>query len=355
MAARRSSFSPGRMLGSVFLLVAVSAVLYFRLKDQLTSGDPAPPMQPGEYLFCFWNVENLFDDRDDNRNSVDEEYDNWLARNPKDLQLKLDHLSDALLRMNNGQGPDMLAICEVESVRAAELLRDALNKKLPQGAVPYGDVRMKEVGVGRHIAPAVISRLATDASATKLHGKGQRILETRITVGERSLTIIASHWTSQLSDKTGDSRDRYADLVYEEFRKSFRADPNVDFLICGDFNTDPANESVTQNLHAIASRGSVAGSKEPFLLNVFAGKDSQQFGTHTYNKKPLIYDHICISPGLLDEQGWSCDPDSARTFTDGLMRPSATYRQPWRFGNEKDSGGRGYSDHFPVTVKLRVR
>ena len=39
-----------------------------------------------------------------------------------------------------------------------------------------------------------------------------------------------------------------------------------------------------------------------------------------------------------------------------LVRPGSTNHAPWRFGNEKDTGsGRGYSDHFPVTVRLKVR
>jgi hypothetical protein len=61
-----------------------------------------------------------------------------------------------------------------------------------------------------------------------------------------------------------------------------------------------------------------------------------------------------VSPGLLDAAGWSCEPDSVQTVTDGLIRPGATKRQPWRFGNRKDDAHRGTSDHFPVTVRLKV-
>ena len=84
-----------------------------------------------------------------------------------------------------------------------------------------------------------------------------------------------------------------------------------------------------------------------------AGKDPKDYGTH-WHIKPLIYDHICISPGLLDNEGWSCDPASIHTVTEGLIAPGAKHRQPWRFGNQKDTHTRGYSDHFPVTVRLTV-
>ena len=58
------------------------------------------------YLFCFWNVENLFDDHDDGRTqSGDREFDSWFAHDPSALKLKLSHLAEALLHMNGGQLP----------------------------------------------------------------------------------------------------------------------------------------------------------------------------------------------------------------------------------------------------------
>src|SRR5687767_15075049 len=69
------------------LLVVVVFLWWSRDRPQTptpTSGQPpvvvTEPGQPGEYLFCFWNVENLFDDRDDRRRSQDEPYDNWFAQ-----------------------------------------------------------------------------------------------------------------------------------------------------------------------------------------------------------------------------------------------------------------------------------
>src|SRR5579885_2536824 len=86
--------------------------------------------RPGHYLFCFWNAENLFDDHVDGRTGPDREYDLWFANDRRALELKLTHLSQALLSLNGGRGPDIIAVAEVETVRAAELLRDALNRRL---------------------------------------------------------------------------------------------------------------------------------------------------------------------------------------------------------------------------------
>jgi endonuclease/exonuclease/phosphatase family metal-dependent hydrolase len=328
---------------------------WFRFRqDYSTSPQPAATTaQPGEYLFCFWNTENFFDDQQDKRNHVDEEYDNWFARHPDDFRLKVTHLADILLQMNDGKGPDILAIVEVETIRAAEALRAELNGRLPAGAAPYGEVQMKEVSGGRHIAPALLGRVPA-AGSPQLHGKGLRILEAHVTAANHDLEIVATHWTSQLTDKTGHGREHYAKEIYGEYTRRFRSDPGVDLLVCGDFNTEPSDEAVVQHLHAGADIDAVRIAHEPLLLDLFAGKNPANFGTHYYNK-PLIYDQICVSSGLLDEKGWTCLTDTAQTWTQGMIRPGSTRRQPWRFGNERDSGGRGYSDHFPVTVKLKVQ
>src|SRR5262245_49701739 len=154
-----------------------------------------------DYLFCFWNVENLFDDQDDHRTGPgDKEYDNLYANHPELLQLKLAKLSEALLKMNDGIGPDILAFVEVESVRAAELLRHALNAKLKDASLHYQAPLMKEVNVGRHIAPAILTRLPVVRDRTRNHGNRYRIIEGRIVVDGHELIVMASHWTSRLKD-----------------------------------------------------------------------------------------------------------------------------------------------------------
>jgi hypothetical protein len=84
-----------------------------------------------------------------------------------------------------------------------------------------------------------------------------------------------------------------------------------------------------------------------------AGKDPQEYGTHYY-RKWYIFDHLVVSPGMLDDAGWRCEVDSAHTVNT-LHRPGDRLKRPWRFGTESDKATRGYSDHFPVTVRLKVQ
>jgi hypothetical protein len=205
---------PARALPVAVALLILALILWWfqRGPEHSPAERPLPPPpaagsdQPGEYLFCFWNVENLFDDREDRRPPKDRPYDEWFAHDAAARTLKLRHLSEALLRLNGGRGPDILACAEVESVRAAELLRDALNAGLADPDLHYRTVLMKDLNAGRHIATAIITRLPVRAADTRLLGSKLRILEGCINVNGHDLTIIASHWTSQLTDEEGEKR-----------------------------------------------------------------------------------------------------------------------------------------------------
>lgn len=360
----------------VLLVIGLGVYLLTQMKPAVEpSPTPDPNRTPApatvtsgenEFLFCFWNVENLFDDKDDKRREVDEEFDNPFAHNDKLRQLKYEHIASALVGMNGGKGPDVIACAEVESVRAAELLKDALNARLKEtkqdDKYQYTSVLMLNLDAGRHIAPCVISRVNVDVRNVKLIKKPLRILETHLYVNQKDLTLIVAHWTSQLWQKDGSDgdsgREKYANAIYERFRELNEKNTATDFLVCGDFNDTPDAEPVVKNLGAIGDIAKVKPTKdEPFLLDLMSGKDPTKFGTLWYSGKPLIYDHICVSPGMLDDKGWSADPKSVATYTEGLIRKGSTRREPWRFGDpgkEVKDADRGYSDHFPVTVKLRV-
>ncbi|QDU20350.1 endonuclease/exonuclease/phosphatase family protein [Urbifossiella limnaea] len=355
----------GKVVVVVLALVvgAVALVVYSR-RGGPSAEPPSTPaaVAPGAVAFMFWNVENLFDDRDDRRNSIDEPYDNWFAEDAAARRLKFDRLAEIILKQNGGNGPDVLACVEVESVRAAELLRDALNEKLPAGAAKYEHVAMKELAAnaGRFMAPCVISKLPLER--TKLLGTHNlRVLETHVVANGADLTLIASHWTSQLSDDgthKGSGRNKYASVIRERYERDLTTKPDVDFLVCGDFNDDPESDAVANVLGVTADRAAVAAAaRQAKLFGLLSGKPLDRFSTIYYDRdrKASIFDQVAVSPGLLDAVGWGCDPDSVAVPTAGMSRAGTVARRPWRFGDKNDKAvQRGYADHFPVTVTLKL-
>jgi len=338
--------------GVIFLIVQ-----WFRSHPHGEPSSSPSSVGPKTVIFCDWHGENLFDDQDDKRRHPDEEYDEWFVNDPAARTRKYERLSEALMPLNAGNGPDIIVGNEIESPRAAELLKDTLNEHLPNGAARYEHVAMKELDAGRHIAPCVISRYPL--AGAKLLGRRQRILEVHVMVNDHDLWLVAAHWTSQLSDKgTDETRGRfaYADTIHTEYADAIRANPAVDFLVCGDFNDTPDAPSVTEHLHMIGDAKAVtADAKPPVLYGLLSAKPPREYGTHYYGGKPLIYDHIAISPGLFDDSGWGYVVDSVNVPTAGLVRQGSTTRRPWRYGSRNDDAvGRGFSDHFPVVATLKV-
>jgi endonuclease/exonuclease/phosphatase family metal-dependent hydrolase len=310
-----------------------------------------------DYLFCFWNTENFFDDTlDGEKREPDRACDEWFSSDKEALALKLKNLTTVLAGMNDGRGPDILALAEVENERAAELLMESLNKAV-KDAPPYKHVAFRDPKGGRHIATAVLTRLPLVGNRTRLLGKRQRILETHIEVNGHDLVVLATHWTSRVSDKQGEGREHYAQQIYGRFKAMYRSNPKVDFLVCGDFNDNPDDKSVTEYLHATSDLAKVqAGGDEPLLYNLFGEwwqkNKGGKVGSHFYRGHAYVFDQIAVSPALLDKEGWTCEVDTARIYNRHDFVDKKGH--PIRFGNPRDKGERGASDHFPVTVRLQV-
>src|SRR5262249_6358869 len=196
-----------RRFAWLILIVLVAAAILFLVDRFKPRPSPSTTAGPGDYLFCFWNVENFFDDNEDKyQREPDKDFDVWFARHGDMLDLKLKHLSETLIELNGGRGPDILAIAECKSERAAELLRDALNERLEDKSQHYRYVLYKDPHGGRHIATAIITRLPAISDRTRLLGNRQRILRGHIEVDGKELIVIASHWTSRVTEKEGEER-----------------------------------------------------------------------------------------------------------------------------------------------------
>jgi endonuclease/exonuclease/phosphatase family metal-dependent hydrolase len=323
----------------------------------VTIATPAQTPKSRSFLFCFWNVENLFDDKPNPKlEKVDREFDTWYAKDPQALTMKLERIADVLLskEINGGKGPDILALAEVESLRAVELVRDALHKRLKDKSLHYKTVVFKDPQGGRSIATALLSRVPVTGTP-KLLGRAQRILVVKLMEGKHELTVVASHWSSRVSDKTGRGRSSYAQLIHNDFKTAFRKDVAVDYLVCGDFNDTPSDDSVRRDLGAIGDLKkvlSVTRDDPPLFFNPLASFEKNNKGTHYFAGRAYVFDHICLSPGLLDGEGWAYVNNSA-TIIEKL-----TFRgRPDRFGGPDDKRpwrNRGASDHYPVTIQLRV-
>jgi endonuclease/exonuclease/phosphatase family metal-dependent hydrolase len=312
--------------------------------------ESAPAASEEGYLFCTWNVENLFDDRDDPQNRDPDE--DWFALHPKAVHEKVELLARALLMQNDGRGPDILALVEVENRRAVELLREALNSALPSPWQYTGLIHRDNVS-GRRIEPAILTRLAIRDDLTRTFGT-RRILEGQLEAEGVPLTVLVSHWTSRLRDGNEEKREAYADVLYEAVLERLQRDPSADILLAGDFNDEPHDSSLIEHLNTTNNPAEVReGDARPRLLDLTARLDPTTSGTYYYNGRWEILDHVIASPGLLDPAGWFVRIGSVRVVNDRSLSFGRD-RRPRRFGGPSNPNPRGPSDHFAVTVRLRL-
>ena len=147
----------------------------------------APESAAGDYLFCFWNTENFFDNKVNGwNNEPDKVFDRWFADNPAVFAQKVKNLTEVLAALNDGKGPDILALAEVEAdSTATEALKDSLNKAIKPDTPPYRHILKKNPHGGRNIVTAILTRLPVVADRTQLLGKRHRILEGHITVDDQ--------------------------------------------------------------------------------------------------------------------------------------------------------------------------
>ena len=114
---------------------------------------------------------------------------------------KVDHLATVLLKDNNGRGPDIIGLAEVETQsRSVEALRDRLNQGLPANVRKYQYIQSRDPEGGRAIMTAVLSRIPLNGVRTVLWGKRLRILKTEVEnpiPGKKTpLILVVSHWTN---------------------------------------------------------------------------------------------------------------------------------------------------------------
>jgi endonuclease/exonuclease/phosphatase family metal-dependent hydrolase len=347
-----------RMAFVITLTLMIGASGCPKTNDSASSSSAAAKTKRGgKAHFCNWNVENLFDDQDDPNNSDDIE--NWYANNPEMFRQKIDKIVEGLLRMNDGIGPDIACLCEVETMRCFEVLMDAINAKLAAKGFShkkYESILFKGDITGRRFSPGILTRLPVIADRTRKPGNryNGRILEGHIEVNGHELTILTGHWTSRVTDKEhdGDRRMSYANDTYGRVRAILEQDPDADILVSGDFNDEFEDKSLQEGLRVSKSFDTVFESfKEPRLLALFHEPGTDPPGTIYGRGRWSTFDHICGTRGLLDKKGWSLDLRSARVFAPKEFREPKT-GAPFKFDDEKHTGPRGFSDHFPVVATL---
>lgn len=378
----------------VFLLITSFFFISCASSDKGGGAGTGKELPANELELMVWNVENLFDtshDKDKNdwaylplgtpgKAEACEKVTYWRYRkecfetdwNEERLAIKLDQIHEVIWR-DRFRMPNFLALVEVENKNVVQKLAKRLGYKkfvMSEGPDYRGiDLALLYRGEGikvisTHQIPVVSKVLAKKKRTTR----DQFEVQLQLKNGEL-LTIIINHWPSLGNDT--ETRIAAATAVRERIKYLQKKHPKMHFVVTGDFNTidsntpHPFNDALKKGLE-LEDMHDIYKADRSISWDE---KNKQPPGTYFYDKEMVWnrLDRIFVSKNLLDSNGLEADVKSYHIYAPEFMTKPFRYRKagtylygsvirgtPRRYYHNANShGGAGYSDHFPIVMRLK--
>lgn len=351
----------------------------------------------GEINLTWWNLQNFFD-TDDDPISKDFQYTAAHGWTEAVFAAKRDNLAGALMATHAGEGPDLLAVCEIEHDELMQQLLDAMGRSGMKVVKDQGGTSdLRGIDVAMAYNSHKLKLISRRSHLVHLRYRTRDIFEVNFEVkasGER-FTVIACHWPSRSLGRYRSAPLRMAvaehvaylvedhvkfeSQAYEALRASgdlqaVRDRWEAKVLVVGDFNDEPHDRSVTDHLQAGNDLDRVTGAtndidgfeeevadyrgQDVFLFNacwpfLAQNKVGSYFmagtsGGDAFVNRYQVLDNLVASRGLLRGNGLSLDLDSVGLFRDRLVATSSS--RPRGFSRRSL---KGTSDHLPLTAVLR--
>ena len=304
------------------------------------------------FRVMFWNVENLFDTKDDPRKNdnefLPEATRHWNFFRYRD---KLKNLAKGIIASGNEYVPDLVGLCEVEN---DSCLYD-LTRRSPLKEAGYRYV-MTDSPDQRGIDVALLYQRGSfkvlQHQSIRIPNKQLKKGATRDilhVVGEvlsgNQLDVFVCHFPSRSGGQAKSEPYRLltAKILKEAVDSVMKVRKHPHILIMGDFNDYPTNKSMKKVLCADGG-----------LRNLM--KDKKE-GTYRYRGEWGILDQFIVSKTLLKKKG-SIRTSSKKAqilHLDFLLEEDEKYGgdKPFRTYNGMKYLG-GFSDHLPIFLDLEI-
>ncbi|MGB8162957.1 MAG: hypothetical protein WCE92_08730, partial [Nitrososphaeraceae archaeon] len=325
-----------------------------------------------EFSVAFWNLQNLFD-VNSGEIATDLEFIPEKGWTREVLDKKIENLSKPLKIMNNGNPPDLIGFCEIESEKLARDLCEKVRPDYFEVAKYIDGSDIRGIDTCLVYAKDVFDCVETKSFRINFRYPTRDIFLAKLRVRQNNaeLLVLVNHWPSRRGKKDGfDQYDtefsrcmvaencgrivddllkipfaelkylpydilsdrRYVNLINDRWNK------NV--LLMGDFNDDPFDKSISKFLRAKNDREIYTELNEvlEILRNTDREKtDKQHYLEHTTplyncmwnlsdfsyyhwrNNSTNLFDQFMISRGLLlGIQKLKMNLENVRVFNEGL-------------------------------------
>lgn len=323
-------------------------------------------MKTAHHIY-WWNLENLFDSANSPSRPA------WLQKKLKSelkgwtvdvLDQKLTNLADIISRMNNGTGPDILGVCEVENSVVLEKLIQKVKLKVQRNY----KVIHHDTNDNRGIDVAFIydvDRYSYDGNQFSLEimkrNATRDLFQVQLTTKDgNELVVIGNHWPARSAGKyesepyrmmVGENLSYWIERIHEvKLEEVGEKHPAI--LLMGDFNDNPYDRSLTEYLRSTGTLEKVKNSTSHIMFNLmypFVGGD---IGTYVYGNEVNVLDQFIVSRSMVvDYYKYPFQVNSVQIvyFPDMVK---GDYYTPIRFSRPSESGYNpsGYSDHLPIEL-----
>lgn len=322
--------------------------------------------QTDTIYLAFWNLQNLFDTIDDPAID-DEEFlpESELEWTEDRLDKKMHNMARVIRAMNDGDGPDILGVCEVEN---KAVLDSMINKFLP-------DLKYKTAYLESPDNRGIDNGLIFKADKFKLLNVQADTVHlsdgwpTRLIFGanllsneNKKITVFVNHWPSRSGGQHESEPNRIAaaQTLRNSVDRIFQTDSIANIFIIGDFNDDPVDVSVLETLFANPIKCDslnldyvTESGEELFNLSYEAYEKGE--GSYKYRDTWNMLDQIIVSESIIIGNDFNYICDSFQVFKPELIvtRSGQYEGTPFpTYGGRRYLGG--YSDHFPVTAKFKI-
>lgn len=301
------------------------------------------------YCFAFYNLENLFDTRDD-PNTLDDDFtaNSRLKWNEKRFRKKLKKLGRVISGIGRNEidyPPVVVGVAEIENryvleqLVNSEFLRDknygvahidSPDERGIDTALLYRKDHFNILNIKAHMVHVVNEEGIRDYTRDIFHVKG--------TIDEQIVHILVNHWPSRRKgvEETAFRRLAAASKASEVVSEIKSEDPASRIVIMGDFNDDPQSKSLQQLI-----KSGFYNPMETLLTH--------EIGSTVYRRKWYLFDQILVSHNFLQLHGNQFRFEHAKVFNPKSLQEFQGPRKgnPFRtFLGRRYSGG--MSDHFPV-------
>ncbi|GAB1483521.1 endonuclease/exonuclease/phosphatase family protein [Treponema sp.] len=322
-------------------------------------------------ILASWNLQAFFDGEDAGNEYQDYREDKgWTAEK---AHRREKNLAEALSLISEN-GPDLLAIQEIESSAYLKMLAEGPLARCKYGYTAFSSEKGASLGLG-FLSRVPITEIRAHSASDSSQSVPRPILEVHLNPGGSPLVVFICHWKSKLGGdgETEGQRQSAARILLRRLRE-LEASGGVDALIMGDLNENvdefyrrggeaatalipdeaKAALSMKRASYRVENSSLVLSKEKPPLSRSFPGAyplyspwyASSWSGTYVYKGDWESIDHALIPASLFDGRGWEylsfrVVDSSPFVGEDGFPRTFSPRT------------GMGLSDHLPIVVELQ--